>query len=91
MNYKAPDNSLHFIDPEHAHLLPIGSIQISEVQAEKIRKSNEPKIDKKAVAIQEAKTYLQETDWYVTRLSETKKAIPADVAKKREASRNLIK
>lgn len=37
MNYKAPDNSLHFIEPEFAHLLPAGSVPITEDEAEIIR------------------------------------------------------
>jgi hypothetical protein len=37
MNYKAPDNSLHFIEPEFAHLLPEGSIPITEEEAEALR------------------------------------------------------
>lgn len=36
------------------------------------------------------KTYLAETDWYVTRKSETGKAIPDDVLAKREAARAAI-
>jgi hypothetical protein len=37
MNYKAPDNSLHFIEPEFAHLLPAGSVPITEAEAEALR------------------------------------------------------
>ena len=37
MNYKAPDNSLHFIEPEFAHLLPAGSIPITDAEAEALR------------------------------------------------------
>lgn len=37
MNYKAPNNSLHFIEPEFAHLLPAGSVPITEDEAEIIR------------------------------------------------------
>lgn len=37
MNYKAPDNSLHFIEPEFAHMLPAGSVQITEAEAEALR------------------------------------------------------
>jgi hypothetical protein len=33
MNYKAPDNSLHFIDPAFESLLPTGSVQITEAEA----------------------------------------------------------
>jgi hypothetical protein len=37
MNYKAPDNSLHFIEPEFAHMLPDGSVQITDAEAESLR------------------------------------------------------
>ena len=36
-HYKAPDNSLHFIEPEFAHLLPTGSVQITDEEAEALR------------------------------------------------------
>ena len=42
MNYKAPDNSLHFIEPAFAHLLPAGSVPITEAEAEAIRAANTP-------------------------------------------------
>ena len=34
MNYKSPDNKLHFIDPEHAYLLPVGFVQITDAEAQ---------------------------------------------------------
>ena len=37
MNYKAPDNSLYFIDPNFAHLLPEGCVQITEEEAVLLR------------------------------------------------------
>ena len=37
MNYKAPDNSLHFIDPAFVHLLPSGCVQITAEEAEALR------------------------------------------------------
>ena len=38
MHYKAPDNSLHFLDDDaYAHLLPEGSIQITDEEAEALR------------------------------------------------------
>jgi hypothetical protein len=47
MNYKAPDNSLHFIEPEYAHLLPAGCVQITDEEAESIRIASLPVIDPK--------------------------------------------
>ena len=36
-HYKAPDNSLHFIEPEFAYLLPAGCVQITAEEAEALR------------------------------------------------------
>ena len=40
--YKAPDNSLHVIEPEFDHLLPAGCIAITEEEAEAIRIASIP-------------------------------------------------
>lgn len=37
MYYKAPDNSLHFIDSAFESMLPAGSVQITEAEAEALR------------------------------------------------------
>jgi hypothetical protein len=37
MHYKAPDNSLHFIESEFAYLLPAGSVAITDAEAEALR------------------------------------------------------
>ena len=37
MNYKAPDNSLHFIEPEFAYMLPAGCVPITPEEAEALR------------------------------------------------------
>ena len=42
MNYKAPDNSLHVIEPEFAYLLPAGCVEITEAEAEAIRAASIP-------------------------------------------------
>lgn len=44
-HYKAPDNSLHCIEPEFAHLLPEGCIAITEEEAEALR--SVPQVDPK--------------------------------------------
>lgn len=37
-HFKAPDNSVHFLDDDSfAHLLPEGSVPITEVEAEELR------------------------------------------------------
>jgi hypothetical protein len=43
MNYKAPNNSLHFIDSvDYQHLLPSGSVQITDEEAATIRAASAP-------------------------------------------------
>lgn len=36
-HYKSPDNSLHFIEAEFAYMLPIGSVEITDEEAESLR------------------------------------------------------
>jgi hypothetical protein len=44
MIYKAPDNSLHFLDDDSfAHLLPAGSVQITDAEVSTILAANAPK------------------------------------------------
>jgi len=39
-HYKAPDNSLHFLDSqEYEYLLPAGSVQITDEEANEIREA----------------------------------------------------
>jgi hypothetical protein len=53
MHYKAPDNSLHAIDSvEHEHLLPAGSVQITNEEAATIRAATQ-------AAVQAARTYAE--------------------------------
>jgi hypothetical protein len=53
MNYKAPDNSLHFLDDDSfAHLLPAGSVQITNEEAATISASIQS-------AAQAARTYAE--------------------------------
>jgi hypothetical protein len=38
MHYKAPDNSLHWLDDDaFVHLLPVGSVQVTDQEAEALR------------------------------------------------------
>lgn len=39
MYYKAPDNSLHCIDPSFAHILPSGCVAITQTEAEELQKT----------------------------------------------------
>ena len=53
MHYKAPNNSLHLIDSvEYEHLLPAGSVQITDAEAANIRAAIQ-------AAAQAALTYAQ--------------------------------
>jgi hypothetical protein len=56
MNYKAPDNSLHYLDSdEFEHLLPPGSVRITDAEVDALR----PKLalaDLKANAIVQVRT-----------------------------------
>lgn len=43
MHYKAPDNSVHFLDSaDYEHLLPSGSVQITDAEAATLRAANAP-------------------------------------------------
>jgi hypothetical protein len=43
MYYKSPDNSVHFLDSaDYEHLLPSGSVQITDEEAATIRAANAP-------------------------------------------------
>jgi hypothetical protein len=53
MHYKAPDNSIHYLDDDSfAHLLPTGSVQITNEEAATIRAATQ-------AAIQAARTYAE--------------------------------
>jgi hypothetical protein len=59
MNYKAPDDSLHFIEPEFAHLLPAGCVQITEQEAEALRPVHLPTVADQLAALDAANTLTQ--------------------------------
>jgi hypothetical protein len=59
MHYKSPDNSVHFIEPEFAHLLPAGSVQITDEEAEALR----PKPPELTYAQKRAAEYPPMTDY----------------------------
>jgi hypothetical protein len=51
MHYKAPDNSLHFLDSaKYEYLLPAGSVQITDEEAEALRPVYTPTYAEKRVA-----------------------------------------
>jgi len=51
MHYKAPDNSVHFLDSaDYEYLLPAGSVQITDEEAEALRPVYTPTYAEKRVA-----------------------------------------
>jgi hypothetical protein len=51
MHYKAPDNSLHFLDSaDYEYLLPAGSVQITDEEAEALRPVYTPTYAEKRAA-----------------------------------------
>ena len=86
-HFKSPDDKVHFLDDDSfIHLLPAGSVQITDEEAALIAEANKPAPDLKA----EAKAYLASTDWYITRFAETKVEVPAEVLKKRAEARLAV-
>jgi hypothetical protein len=50
-HYKAPDNSVHFLDSaDYEYLLPAGSVQITDEEAETLRPKTEPTYAEKRAA-----------------------------------------
>jgi hypothetical protein len=89
MYYRDPNNEIHFLEDDNfKHLLPENSVLITNEEAEVLRNNAPSKtpID----PMDEARVYLHLTDWYVTRLTETGKAIPEDVVQKRKEAREKI-
>jgi hypothetical protein len=51
MHYKAPDNSIHFLDSaDYEYLLPAGSVQITDEEAEALRPVYTPTYAEKRAA-----------------------------------------
>jgi hypothetical protein len=86
MYYKDPNNEVHFLeDANFEHLLPENSVPITKEEAETLR-NNAP--GKTPINPEdEARYYLNSTDWYVTRFMETGKAIPEEILFKRKQAR----
>lgn len=61
MNYKSPNNSIHFLDSaEFEYLLPIGSVQITDQEAEALRPvPPPPTVQDKLAALDAANTLTQ--------------------------------
>jgi hypothetical protein len=91
--YKAPnDVNPHSLDDDSfAHLLPAGSVKISEAEAAQMRADVAAKVDPQIAINAEALAYLASTDWYVIRQQETGEAVPADVLANRKTARSRVK
>jgi hypothetical protein len=55
MHYKAPDNSVHFLDDDSfVNLLPAGSIAITEEEAEALKPVHTPSVQEQLAALDAA-------------------------------------
>lgn len=88
-HYKAPDNSLHFIERDYAHLLPAGSVEISDAEADQIREQNKPPLTQEQINAEHL-AYLASTDWYVIRFADSGVPVPDDIRVARQAARDAI-
>ena len=71
------------------HLITPDMDEISLEEIAELNKPTEAQLQEQANA--EAKEYLQSTDWYVSRFTETGKEIPEEVKTKRDEARLQIK
>lgn len=65
-------------------------LTVAEVRARQEQNKVEQTTREKQLRYLEARQYLASTDWYVIRLQETGKAIPAEVLDARQKARDLI-
>lgn len=94
--FKDPQNKVHFLSEEDIAnggkaLLPEGSVEVTDEEAEQLRLASLPFVDPQIEINAKARSYLDSTDWYVIRKQETGEAIPADVLQKRQAARDAVK
>lgn len=89
-HYKDTENKVHFLDDAaYVHFLPLGSVEITDEEAEQIKEQNKPPKTQEQINA-EHHAYLASTDWYVVRFAETGVAIPADILAARQAARDAI-
>ena len=88
MHYKASDNTLHFLDNDaFAHLLPAGSIAITDEEAEVLR----PKPDTKAIRTAEIYSALDQLDKKLIRpLSEGETAKVSELVMQKQLLRQEL-
>lgn len=87
--YKDLNNEL-YVDPiieNHVGLIEITEIEFKELVELKLKPTSEQHLTQQKA---EARQYLNDTDWYVTRKMETGVEIPEDVTIKRAEARALI-
>ena len=77
------------LDGSQDHLITPDMVEISLEEITELNKPTEAQLQEQANA--EARAYLQSTDWYVSRFTETGKEIPEEVKTKRDEARLQIK
>ena len=81
-------------DPDNRYYAAIlAEVEAGEASIEHYEGSAEQEADEASQAaleaVQEAKAYLDSTDWYAIRRAETKKSIPKEVLDKRKEARKI--
>lgn len=66
ITYKAPDNSLHAIEPLFEHLLPAGCVPITEAEADAIRAAQQASLVPAAVDMAQARLALLQSGHLAT-------------------------
>ena len=77
------------LDGSQDHLITSDMAEISLEEIAELNKPTAAQLQEQLNA--EAKEYLQSTDWYVSRFTETGKEIPEEVKTKRDEARLQIK
>ena len=83
MNFKAPDNSLHFLDDDSfAHLLPAGSVPITDSEAETMRAAAPPTPREQLAALdaQYALTQRNLREFILLTVEAIKMGVPVDLS-----------
>ena len=77
------------LNPEYIELEKLGIIDIDMILSITDDEIAEKRVlEEQVLSNENNKAYLKETDWYVSRLAETGKAIPEDILQKRQEARD---
>lgn len=89
--YKTTDGTIAIHNSTGEHYDYAEVCQWADEHPEAVEPMPEPQEAEKAVGkIDELQKYLDDTDWYATRLAETGEGIPEDVKTKRQEARDKI-